>query len=128
MLTNSDWHLLFCVYWLLHFLNFLTEHKSIVNDVFDSHNLMVVTVLSTPHCQWCIYLAHIHSWVAAMGASVSVSYTYVLSVFLLICFDTVFLVHQLIHLSLGCIVLACKYNLEVSIYSAFSTIFSFIST
>jgi hypothetical protein len=51
MLTNSDWHLLFCVYWLLHFLIFFTEHKSIVNDVFDSHNLMVVTVLSTPHCQ-----------------------------------------------------------------------------
>jgi hypothetical protein len=73
-------------------------------------------------------LSTIHSWVAAMGASVSVLYTYALSVFLLICFGTVFLVHQLIHLILGCIVPTCQYNLEVSIYSAFSTTFSFVST
>ena len=45
--------------------------------------------------------AQIHSWMAAMGASVSVCYRSILFVFFLICFGPVLLVHQIIHLGLG---------------------------
>jgi hypothetical protein len=33
------------------FCPFVDEHKSIVNDVFDSHSLLVVLLLSALHCQ-----------------------------------------------------------------------------
>ena len=108
------------------FCAFVTEHNSIVNDVFDPHNLLVVILLSAPHCQWCIYSAQIYSWVAAMGPSVSVCYRSILFVFFLICFGLVLLVHQLTHLSLSYTTPAGQYNLEVSIYCALCTTFTFI--
>lgn len=37
------------------FCAFVTEHKPTVNDVFTSHNLFIVLLLSTLHCRWCIY-------------------------------------------------------------------------
>ena len=33
------------------FCVFVIEHNSIDNDVFDPHNLLVVILLSAPHCQ-----------------------------------------------------------------------------
>ena len=108
------------------FCAFVTEHNSIVNDVFDPHNLLVVIFLSAPYCQWCIYSAQIHSWVAAMGPSVSVCYRSILFVLFLICFGLVLLVHQLTHLSLSYTTPAGQYNLEVSIYCALCTTFTFI--
>jgi hypothetical protein len=50
------------------FCVFVTDHNSIVYDVFNPYNLLVVVLLSTPHCRWCIYSAQIQSLVAAMGA------------------------------------------------------------
>ena len=32
---------------------FISEDRSIANDVFASYNLLVVLLLSTPHCRWC---------------------------------------------------------------------------
>jgi len=110
----------------------VTEHNSIINDVFQHRfnmfNLLVVILLSTPHCQWWIYSAQIHSRVPAMGTAVPFCNRSILSVFVLICFAPVLLVHYLIHLGLGNIVHAAQYSLEVSIYCAFSATFSFFAS
>jgi hypothetical protein len=50
-LVNSLLHVLFCFLLVAVFYAFVTEDKSIVDDVFTSHNLLVVLLLSTPHCQ-----------------------------------------------------------------------------
>lgn len=51
-LGNSCLHVLFCLHLfsLLPTLHaFVTDDKSIVDDVFTSHNLLDVLLLSTPH-------------------------------------------------------------------------------
>jgi hypothetical protein len=54
-LSNLLLHVLFHFRWFRHFCALVGEHKSIVSDVFTSHNLLAVLLLTTPHCQWCIY-------------------------------------------------------------------------
>ena len=63
----------------------------------------------------CYAFVHIHGWVAAIGASISVCYRSIFFVFFLICFSPILLVHQIIHLGLGYIAPTGQYNFEVSI-------------